>query len=245
VSLNSTLQADSWNAKLSYSIADDITVIDDDIIAALGLYGSATSGIGGAFTSVGFTYDPGDIYFSAETTSLEVDDTLIDSESSHATIGYRFGRFMPTLTFGMVESKDNDERDASSLTAASAGGLGLATSVAGLVAGGTNQIDAINGVAAGYATAAGVSSAVAIATVTASLAIPGGIESLQAQQNTDTSRIALGLRYDMSPGTALKFQYDIIETNDSPGLFDPVPYVDATTKPDKTNILTISLDTVF
>ncbi|MFT6154942.1 MAG: hypothetical protein ACJA1X_002305, partial [Bermanella sp.] len=49
-SLNSTLQADSWNAKLSYSIADDITVIDDDIIAALGLYGSATSGIGGSFT---------------------------------------------------------------------------------------------------------------------------------------------------------------------------------------------------
>jgi hypothetical protein len=286
VSLNSTLQADSWNAKLSYSIADDITVIDDDIIAALGLYGSATSGISGSFTSVGFTYDPGDIYFSAETTSLEVDDTLIDSESSHATIGYRFGRFMPTLTFGMVESKDDEERaldkilaanpniaENTSLTIAIIGGLGQIVAAAGADAaaagaavvalGGTGtptrtlteaDLNLVLGTDASFinnanpAAASGellVRQGILDGAQTAATGVIGAAQSLQSQQDSDTTRIALGLRYDLSPGTALKLQYDIIETNDAPGLFDSAPYIDATTKPDKTNILTISLDTVF
>ncbi len=82
VSLNGSLQADTWNTKLSYSVADDITVLSEDIQAALGLYGSASSGIGGNFVSLGFTYDPGDIYFSSEYTKLEVDDVIVDQDSA-------------------------------------------------------------------------------------------------------------------------------------------------------------------
>ncbi len=284
VSTTGSLQADTWNAKLSYSLADDITVTDEDIKAALGLYGSATSGIGGSFTSVGFTYDPGSIYFSAEATSLEVDDTILDVDSAHATIGYRFGRFMPTLTFATVESKDNEERDLSAILAANPTVSGTTTLTAAVLGGlavieaattGTEQTNATaakNAIGSGTravneddlafiigttaalidpANAAGATAPALVLQATldgaqaAAKGVIGAAQSLQAQQDTDTTRIALGLRYDVSPGTALKFQYDIIETNDEPGLFDSVSYVGATTKPDKTNILTISLDTVF
>ncbi|MFT7111017.1 MAG: hypothetical protein ACI843_002694 [Psychrobacter glaciei] len=261
VSTTGSLQADTWNAKLSYSIADDITVTDEDIKAALGLYGSATSGIGGSFTSVGFTYDPGSIYFSAEATSLEVDDTILDIDSAHATIGYRFGRLMPTLTFATAESKDNEERDLAAIIAnnpvldadsgatlavlmgaAQAFGAGDGSTSAANIA----TVAAANSSALPTATGTNlVNKATFDGSIAAAKGVIGAAQSLQAQQDTDTTRIALGLRYDVSPGTALKFQYDIIETNDEPGLFDAVPYLDATTKPDKTNILTISLDTVF
>jgi hypothetical protein len=258
VSTTGSLQADTWNAKLSYSLADDITVTDEDIKAALGLYGSATSGIGGSFTSVGFTYDPGSIYFSAEATSLEVDDTILDVDSAHATIGYRFGRLMPTLTFATVESKDNEERDLAAIIANDPELQGTALSSILISAQGVGVGDGTL-TAANISTVATFDDSALVATsgdtaflkgsrasvIGAAQAVIGASQSLQAQQDTDTTRIALGLRYDVSPGTALKFQYDIIETNDEPGLFDAVPYLDATTKPDKTNILTISLDTVF
>jgi hypothetical protein len=257
VSTTASLQADTWNAKVSHSIADDITVTDEDIKAALGLYGSATSGLGGSFTSLGFTYDPGSIYLSAEATSLKTDDTIVDADSVHATIGYRFGRFMPTLTFATVESQDNEERDLATIIANDPALQGTALSA---ILASAQSI----GVGDGTLTAANISTVAAFddsalvassgdtaflkssraSVIGAAQAVIGGAQALQAQQDTDTTRIALGLRYDVSPGTALKLQYDIIEA-DEPGLFDSEPYLDATTKPDTTNILTISLDTVF
>jgi len=282
VSLNGSLQADTWNAKVSVSSAEDITVINPTIQAALGLYGSASSGIGGSFTSVGFTYDPGDLYFSTEVTSLKVDDTIVDQDSAHATIGYRFGRLMPTLTYGMVQSQDDEKRDLAvilaanpdvaantSLSLAVMGGLQQIIANAGadaadagaalgdLAVGGAlteDYLDLVIDTSASFidtsnpATADGeaiVRQGVLDGAQEAASAIKGAADSLQAQQNTDSTRIGLGLRYDVSPGTALKFQYDIIETNATAGLFDADTYVAAGTKPDATNILTISIDTVF
>jgi len=257
VSLNGSLQADTWNAKVSVSSAEDITVINPTIQDALGLYGSASSGIGGSFTSVGFTYDPGDMYFSTEVTSLKVDDTIVDQDSAHATIGYRFGRLMPTLTYGMVQSQDDEERDLAVILAATSNATTLATitgAAAGYgVTGATTDITASNlAVIASFVESVTPNTGdtafqvgVRAAAVDGAKQILGAAQSLQAQQNTDSTRIGLGLRYDVSPGTALKFQYDIIETNATAGLFDADTYVAAGTKPDATNILTISIDTVF
>ncbi len=53
----------------------------------------------------------------------------------------------------------------------------------------------------------------------------------------------------MSPGTALKIQYDVITVDDEAGMFDSTAWgANAATggaNPDGTNILTITIDTVF
>jgi len=84
----------------------------------------------------------------------------------------------------------------------------------------------------------------------------GAANAIQAASDRNTTRIGLGLRYDMSPGTALKVQYDIIEVkDDKSGLFSDLDWAanetvseltsSASTNPDGTNVLTISIDTVF
>lgn len=71
----------------------------------------------------------------------------------------------------------------------------------------------------------------------------GEVQALvRANSESDSTRIGLGVRYDWAAGTALKIQYDIVEAN-SAGLFEPSGYLAST--PDSTNILTISIDTVF
>ena len=245
--LSGVFQADTWSARLGYAVAS-VNVVSETLQGAIGLYGGSIEGIDGAFTSLGFTYDPGDLYFTTEYTQLEADGEIVDADALYATIGYRFGRLMPTLTYAMAESQDDDERDISQITAANTGAIALATGVANQVAGGTDQATAISNVAA-------VTAGVEIADVTAAVAgaplIVGGVSALQAASNRNTTRIGLGLRYDMSPGVAVKVQYDLIEVDDASGLFDDTAWAtnDATgagsSNPDKTNILTISIDTVF
>ena len=260
-SLNASLQADTWNAKASYSSAAGTDVINETTKSALALYGSDGTDLGGSFISLGFTYDPGDIYFSTEFTQLEVDDVVVDQDSLHATFGYRMGRFMPTITYATVESTDDEERELAKiiatnpvLDASSGATLAVLMGAAGAFAVGDGTTSAANIATVAAASSSALPTATGTdlvnkATLDGAIAgaqgVLGAAQALQADQNTDSTRIGLGLRYDMSPGTAVKFQYDIIETNDESGLFDPDAYIAATTKPDTTNILTISIDTVF
>lgn len=288
LSVNAALQADTWNTKLSYS-QSQTSVINEDTKTVLSLYGAPSSGLAGSFISAGFTYDPGDIYFSTELTRLEVDDAVVDADSIFASIGYRMGRFMPTISYAMTESKDDDERELSAILAnnpvvsgtttlqgAVAGGLLAAAGAlqaAGDVAGATTaqtaaialgatgsptrgvteaDLNLIIGTSASYDLTAGGNTAddivfqgVIDGAQAAATGVLTGSAIFQGEQNRNTTRISLGMRYDMSPGTALKLQYDMVEVDDAAGLFDNEPYASATTKPDGTNILTISIDTVF
>lgn len=227
IASSAMLQGDSWTARIAYSIADDVNIIDSDIQAVVnGLYNSDVSKLGGSFTSIGFTYDPGDIYFSTEYARLEVDGAVVDADSAYATFGYRMGQFMPLITYAMTTSEDDDERDLQVIADNLTGGdLALLSAVD--VSGGTSPTDST---ASPYENP--------------SLNLAG--RAFQAESNRDTTRIGLGLRYDMSPGTALKVQYDIIDTGDAAGLFESYSYAAAgSDAPDGTNILTISIDTVF
>lgn len=244
--VSAILQADTWSARLGYATAS-VNVVSETLQGAIGLYGGDVEGIDGAFTSLGFTYDPGDLYFTTEYTQLEADGEIVDADALYATIGYRFGRLMPTLTYAMAESQDDDERDVSQITATNTGALALADGVAGLIAGGASEAAAITAVAG--ANTGGDETIVTDAMAGAPL-IRGGVEALQAASDRNTTRIGLGLRYDMSPGTALKVQYDLIEVDDDKsGLFDDTAWADnsgaGATNPDSTNVLTISIDTVF
>ena len=223
--VSAVLQADTWSARLGYATAS-VNVVSATLQAAISAYDGETEGIDGAFTSLGFTYDPGDLYFTTEFTQLEADGEIVDADALYATVGYRFGRLMPTLTYAMAESQDDDERSYDAVFANNAA-----------VAAGFGNLATLQAAATGgNATAAGVIQ---------------GVEGLKAASDRNTTRIGLGLRYDMSPGTALKVQYDIIEVDDASGLFDDTAWATnaasgaGASNPDGTNVLTISIDTVF
>ncbi len=230
-------QTDTWNARLSYGWAS-LQVGSSDLISAIGLYNGETTGIDASFTSLGFTYDPGEIYFTTEFTKLEVDGEIVDADALYATIGYRIGRYMPFLTFATAESTDDDERSLETLLAEDPVILANGTTLTqALAAGGATttplQIAALQ--------------AAALDSTNSLHAVGFGAQKLQAGSNRNTQRIGLGLRYDMSPGTALKIQYDIITVDDESGLFDDDAWAGSlsTARPDGTNILTITIDTVF
>ncbi len=221
-SSSAVFQTDTWSTRLSYGWAS-LSVVSPTITAALGAYAGDTEAIDANFTSLGFTYDPGDLYLATEFTQLNVDGEVVDADAFYVTFGYRFGRFMPTLTIATAESTDDDERTLE--TAAASTAYGSLATLQGLAGGGD---------------------ATAIATLTSLTTASAG---LQAAMNRDTQRIGIGLRYDMSPGTALKIQYDIITVEDESGLFDDTAWAtnaaSGGTNPDGANILTITIDTVF
>jgi hypothetical protein len=67
-------------------------------------------------------------------------------------------------------------------------------------------------------------------------AINAGLAALNSEQ----TRTALGVRYDVKPGVALKLQYDMVDTGDTAGEFDSTAPSDG-----KANIVSFSIDTVF
>jgi len=192
-----------------------------DTVSQLGgttLYGDDTN-VAGSFASLGATYDPGDIYVAAETTLLEVDGSLSDATSSYGTFGYRMGAWMPHLTVAVTESTDDEDRSIQIASAAATSqGMTLAT-----------VIDADGNTFGESATV------------------------YKNSLNRNTQRIGIGARWDYSSGVAMKFQYDIITTDDAPGLFgsttaDATAYSTAEgtgSEPDKTNIISFTIDTVF
>lgn len=72
----------------------------------------------------------------------------------------------------------------------------------------------------------------------------GAAAQAEAILGADSTRIGIGARYDFGAGTALKVQYDIIDA-ETTGLFDTTSYLAAPNGPDSSNILTITIDTVF
>ena len=220
ISLGFTLAGDDWQTRIAYSQAD----VKSEL-GGVALFGDDET-VKGFFTSLGATYDPGDVYVAAETTLLEVDGSLSDATSSYGTFGYRIGAWMPHLTFAVTESTDDEDRALQLAADANTGG-----SLATLAAVGAD----------GNAASATNPSLAALASV------------YGASLNRNTQRIGVGARWDYTSGVAIKFQYDIITTDDAPGLFgssteEATAYVGAAatgSEPDSTNILSITIDTVF
>ena len=61
------------------------------------------------FGSVGFEYDNGNVLFTAEHIELDIKGWFPKSRAHYATLGYRFGAWMPHLTWANTESDSFDE----------------------------------------------------------------------------------------------------------------------------------------
>jgi len=69
-----------------------------------------------------------------------------------------------------------------------------------------------------------------------------GVIGAQTAFNKEQDRTALGVRYDLKPGVALKLQYDMVDTNKTVGEFDDPAAIPAD---GKVNVLSFTIDTVF
>lgn len=228
VSVGFTLAGDAWQTRLAYSQANTISQF-----GGVELYGDDQPTVG-SFASLGFTYDPGDMYIAAETTVLEVDGSIVDATASYATFGYRMGAWLPHLTYAVTESTDDEDRD---IDVAVDHQLAL------------NGLDRTTAAAVGAVDPTAPVSATNPSILAATTAgVQDSVNAYTANFNRNTQRIGVGARWDYSSGVAIKFQYDMITTDDAPGLFDGTSYVAAAAandEPDSTNIFTISVDTVF
>ena len=219
-SVAATLISDEWSARVATAGAALSTGSGSEgriINLADQLYGNGTGAKDGSFASISFRYDPGDILLMGEYTLSEVDGVTQDQSSMFVTAGYRFGQWVPHITYGFHESTDDKDRETTIPLATDLAGLGVPyTSSFDFDASGTNEMGEL-------------------------------VTLLQSSSQSDATRIGIGVRYDMNAGVALKLQYDLIET-DQVGLFDFEGFLGAQAAgnaPDKTNILTFTIDTVF
>lgn len=242
VGLSATYTGETWSVRLSTAAAGLRFGQGSEGQALLGaqslLDGSAPLTQAGAFSSIGFRYEPGDFLIMGEYTTSTVESITQDQDSAFISVGYRIGQWTPHISFGMHESTDDDERnypaDLITLADTLAGGAGLGNP---------------DTVTVGQALTAGAGGDPTFGGNPALDPDPtplGQVAALvRASSQSDATRIGIGARYDWSPGVAIKVQYDMIKA-DQAGLFDPSSYAAAGAgAPDSTNIMTISIDTVF
>ncbi len=222
-SVGVTLLSDEWSIRMATAGANltaNTGVQGQIVLAGDSLYGNGSGSQAGSFASLSFRYDPGDMLVMGEYTASEVDGVLADQSSIFMTFGYRFNQWMPHITYSFHESDDNSDRV---LPTSIPSGTDLTSSEVP-----TGTIPDLNG--NGTSNEAGDLAAL-----------------LNASNNAEAIRIGLGVRYDLSAGVALKLQYDMVDASDV-GLYDFQNYLAAQgagKAPDKVNILTFTIDTVF
>ncbi|MFZ5698340.1 MAG: hypothetical protein ACOY9J_06420 [Pseudomonadota bacterium] len=73
------------------------------------------TGADASFGGLGVQYDNGSLLASAEYTVLQVEGWFPDNDSSSLTLGYRFGKLMPSLTFAESRVTDKSVRGPNSM----------------------------------------------------------------------------------------------------------------------------------
>ncbi len=103
--LNLSSTYGNLNTWLSYNNGD----VDLDLsgVGASGPY--SLNNDDAYFGSVGFEYDNGNVLFTAEHIELDIKGWFPKSRAHYATLGYRFGSWMPHLTWANTESDSFDE----------------------------------------------------------------------------------------------------------------------------------------
>lgn len=115
IGVSATYQGETWMARLSTVMAT--------LSFGSGTFGSTISGLQSTitgeavgsqdtnFTSLGFRYDPGTLMLMGEYTTSSADGIVQDEDSMYMTFGYRFGSWLPHLTYGMHETTDDSDRE--------------------------------------------------------------------------------------------------------------------------------------
>lgn len=117
--LNASLEKDAWRFRLGYNHAKATLELNDADLQALNLgvlnplgYSLETENTDVSFATAGFQYDDGSWWWLGEVTRLSLDDAYVrDREAFYLTTGYRFGDWMPYVSYAKTYSAEESERN--------------------------------------------------------------------------------------------------------------------------------------
>lgn len=188
------------------------------------------------YQSAGVQYDNGKLLALAEGTTVSADGFIPDSESVYATIGYRFGKLMPHVTWASTRATDEEERpDIPLLADQGAGPASLcpaadpdpyASLCLAIVPDMSTPLDN---------------------TDTVGVAFPA--DALSRLLESDQTSVTLGVRYDLLANAAVKFDWTrVLDTHGTFGMFthERSNALPTTTLPDEeVDIFRVAIDVVF
>lgn len=178
------------------------------------------------YFSLGISYDSEQLLLLAEVIKGGIDGAFPDANGGYLTFGYRFGNWMPHITYAKIKSTDDDERFLlPDLTV-------------------TEALWAAPALAEAAAAIAGANTQVRLVNETRNLSSP------------DQRSWTIGMRWDPISGIALKAEYQYIKLlGDSYGYILPKEIIDGPSSPvgtsgfrekvDDVNVVKFSLDLVF
>jgi hypothetical protein len=125
VGLGAQSTVGNWLFSASYSQGE--VTLNQSLFDALASMGQLTrlDGDIGWFAGLGVQYDNGALLLMAEATQITVDGFFPDSEHVYATLGYRFGKVMPHVTWSAAGVRDGSDRPANPAIPALCGSAGF------------------------------------------------------------------------------------------------------------------------
>lgn len=154
----------------------------------------------GTFDAIGLIIDPGTWMIQGEYTVRRTSSFIADSTGWYLTGGYRFGKFMPFISFS--ELKVDSPLDAPKLIDAQ-GQAALSAAAAGC--------------AATYGAALGAKAAtICGAGYGVTNTLSEGVEKTVRATSYGQKNVSLGMRWDFLKNAALKFQWDRIDMDGLP-----------------------------
>ncbi|MFP5441186.1 MAG: hypothetical protein ACLGHJ_06820 [Gammaproteobacteria bacterium] len=188
------------------------------------------------YQSAGVQYDNGKLLALAEGTMVRADGFVPDTESVYATLGYRFGKLMPHLTWASTRTTDEEERPALPLLADQGAGP------ASLCPATNPNPDASLCLAILPDQSTPLDN-----TDTVGVAFPA--DTLARLLESDQTSVTLGIRYDFLANAALKFDWTrVLDTHGTFGMFthERSNLLPTTVLPDEeVDIFRVAVDVVF
>lgn len=203
------------------------------------------------YQAVGLQYDNGKLLALVEGTVVETDGVVADTESVYATLGYRFGKVMPHVTYATTRSTDDEERPDVAYLEAQDDLFGNFDGLPDLCRLNDPNPDASLCLARIPYNPATVPPLVAMVmpanTETMGIAFPA--DTLSRLMESDQTSVTLGVRYDFLANAAVKF--DWTRVLDTHGTFGQFTYAQSNLSPtavladDEVDIFRVAVDVVF
>lgn len=178
------------------------------------------------YYTVGAQYDDGKRVLLAEATQVEVDGTLPDSRSAYVTVGHRFGKWLPHVTWASTSMTDGGA-DANAMLPLLCPAADPDPNTSLCLAIVPNTLSAPPPTTFG---------------------IPFPVDTLPRMFDVEQDSVTVGVRYDFLSNAALKVDWTrVLDTHGTLGLFSPDDGNIFTTPipEDETDVLRVVIDIVF
>lgn len=176
------------------------------------------------YTVVGFQYDDGKLLVMGEGSRIEMDGAMPDTDATYATVGYRFGKVMPHVTWASSRTRDSADRPDQPAFSTQDDLFGNPSGAPDLCPLNDPNPDASLCLARVPYNPLAVPPALAalMPVGTQTLGVPYPTDFLARILERTQDSITLGVRYDVMNNMAVKFDWTrVLDTHDTFGLLAP------------------------